>query len=401
MTMAAPDMSVLRGRRVRIVHHALEVGGAEVQSLHLAEYLVRHDNDVEVWGFSDAGALARRCEELGIRWRLVPIAWAAGRANRTRDLMHLARVLRRDRPDIVLPYTDLPNMLCGAVSRLARVPLTVWQNRGVDTLSRSRLAKYVMARARCVICNSVHRRQYLVETLGVPAERVHVVRNGVAVPPPIRNRTEWRTMLGTEPHTFVAAMVANLTSFKDHTTLLRAWRGVLDRVTGHRPLLVLAGRYGDTTETLKALAFDLGLGDSVRFVGFLDDLGGLLSAIDAAVFSSRGEGLPNGVLEPMSVGLPVLATDNAGVREALGQGEDRQIVPSGDPTALADKIIWAMTRADEAAACGRANQVRAASTFSVRAMCENTSALLQACMNRSDTTIAPAAWEQRRAGACR
>src|SRR2546422_3401192 len=51
------------------------------------------------------------------------------------------------------------------------------------------------------------------------------------------------------------------------------------------------------TTLFRSLAFDLGLGKSVHFLGQVTDVSGLLAASDLAVFSSRSEGSPNGVLE--------------------------------------------------------------------------------------------------------
>jgi glycosyltransferase involved in cell wall biosynthesis len=101
------------------------------------------------------------------------------------------------------------------------------------------------------------------------------------------------------------------------------------------PLLVLAGRPSRTEKEVKALAFDLELGESVRFLGTVDDVGGLLAGSDIGVLSSRRESRPRAVLEYMACGLPVAGTDIRGIREAVGPEGLRFLAPAGDAEALA------------------------------------------------------------------
>ena len=69
---------------------------------------------------------------------------------------------------------------------------------------------------------------------------------------------------------------------------------------------------------VEALIQELKIVSSVRLVGEVPDLANLLGALDLGVFSSRFEGCPNGVLECMAAGLPVVATDIPGIIEAVG-----------------------------------------------------------------------------------
>jgi glycosyltransferase involved in cell wall biosynthesis len=179
-------------------------------------------------------------------------------------------------------------------------------------------------------------------------------------------------------------MVGNLTHFKDHATLLRAWRLVMDgsAATETKPTLLLAGGLESETEPLRRLGWDLALGDSVRFLGFVEDVPGLLHAVDIGVFSSRSEGCPNGVLEPMAAGLPLVASDNEGVREALG--DDRQTVPVGSPEATAKAILAMFGSPELRRELGQRNRARVEAEFSISAMCEQTAALITSRLGACD-----------------
>jgi glycosyltransferase involved in cell wall biosynthesis len=120
----------------------------------------------------------------------------------------------------------------------------------------------------------------------------------------------------------------------------------------------------------------LQIDDSVRFVGPVSDVAGLLGAVDVGVFSSRSEGCPNAVLESMAVGLPVAGTDTEGIREVVGPAGARLLTAPGDSEALAAVLL---TLANDPQLCGEigaANRQRVRNNYDPRRMCKETAALL-------------------------
>jgi glycosyltransferase involved in cell wall biosynthesis len=101
---------------------------------------------------------------------------------------------------------------------------------------------------------------------------------------------------------------------------------------------VIAGE-GELMPRLKERAAELGIAEHVYFIGRCDDVASLLFASHVGVLSSKAEGFANAILEYMAVGLPVVATDVGGVREAVVEGETGYIVPSGDDAQMAERII--------------------------------------------------------------
>ncbi len=369
----------LEGTRIVIVLEGLELAGAERQAILLARHLVRHERaHVEIWCMSKPGRGAAMCAEEGIPWRLVPVDPRWSRWRLPLILARFARELRGFRADVVLPYTLVPNVLCCATARWCGARLTVWNQRdaGLARIAR-RLERWAARRAGLVVSNSRPGARFLAEALGVAPERIRLVPSGVEAVTRVPSREAMRESLGVGTEAFLACMVAHLNDYKDHATLLRAWKMVVERVGDTRPtILLLAGRFGETHASLVALARQLRIESRVRFLGPVTDVPGLLAAMDLGVHSSRLEGCPNGVLESMAAGLAIAGTDNEGIRDAVCEDGENLLAPAGDPHALADRILLAAADPALRARLGEANRARALREFSAERMCETMTGLI-------------------------
>ena len=368
---------MLKGRRIVFVLGNLELGGAERQALILARYLSQQEEAlVEVWGFNKSGPVAEICEQHGLRARVIPYQFSESRLSKLQALVRVARALRAARPDILLPYTFWPNVVCGLVWRWTGARVCVWNQRDEGIVPfGSPSVRWAAQRTPRFVSNSDAGARFLVEKLGVDAEKVTVIRNGVETIAPQLDRRAWRERLAVDDRTFVACMVANLHAHKDHATLLRAWRHVLR----HKPsaVLVLAGRRDGAYESLTALASELKIDDSVRFVGAVSDVPGLLNAADVSVFSSRSEGCPNAVLESMAAGLPIAGTNIEGIREVVGATGMQFLAPVEDGESLSEVLVRLANDPALRARIGAENRERIRQNYDSLRMCEETATLLK------------------------
>jgi glycosyltransferase involved in cell wall biosynthesis len=375
--------------RVAIVLGGLELGGSERQALLLARYLAHKQGaEVEVWGFGDPGGAAEMAEEYGIPWRAVASPWSPKRL-RLGSLARFAWMLRCAQLDVILPYTMLPNVVCGLIWRWTGARLCIWNQRDEGLYRMERRAEHrAIRQTPWFVSNSQAGVDFLIRTFGVNPDRIRLIHNGVELARPESDRPTWRSRLGVSEDCFLACMVANLSVFKDHVTLLKSWRKVVDRMDAiSRPaVLLLAGRFNTTYESLKVLANDLELGRSVRFLGKVNDIAGLLSAVDLGVFSSHTEGCPNSVLECMAAGLMVVGTDIPGIREAVGPDGYSFLAPPGDVEALADQILGLAANPKMCAKRGAANRHRIEMEFSPQRMCEKMVALIVDGLRGGGTT---------------
>ena len=374
--------SVLKDRRIVFVLGNLELGGAERQALMLARHLREHEcANVEVWGFNKSGPAADICERHGIRWRVVGYPFTARVLKRLLSLVKLAWLLRKARPDVLLPYTTVPNVACGLIWKFTGARVCVWNQRDEGLVDlKTWWERWAVKRVSHFISNSHAGARFLTDKLNVSSTRVRVIQNGISESVPAMDRGAWRKRLEIHDEAFVACMIANLHSNKDHKTLLKAWREVVTelKACGRNAVLVLAGRHDDAYESLLALAYELEIDHAIRFAGYVDDVAGLLNAVDVGVFSSRSEGCPNGVLECMAAGLAVAGTNIEGVRDVVGPQGVELLAPAGDASALARVILRLASDPVLCATIGDQNRKRIREQYDSQRMCEETVAYLTA-----------------------
>jgi glycosyltransferase involved in cell wall biosynthesis len=149
-------------------------------------------------------------------------------------------------------------------------------------------------------------------------------------------RSAARASLGLGADEPVIGTVGNLTTKKDHETLLRAVALAREEVPAIR--LVLIGSGPLDAETRRRVAA-LGLADSVIMAGSREDVPDLLPGFDVFALSSRFEGLPIALLEAMATGLACVATTVGGIPEVVTDGRDGMLVAPGDPAGLAAALV--------------------------------------------------------------
>ena len=372
---------ILRGKRVLFGLCGFELGGAERQALHLAKWLQETEGcEVVVWGHHHNIPGPERVIEFCNRHNIVleehRFRWPCRKRDFVRDFRGLARGLRKLQPDIILPYTSWPNVGLNLAARFVPSAVCYWGQRDVVALRGSFAERLAIKRARRIICNASHEVEHLKEIFGglIEPERVAVVHNGVELAPAERSRSQWRNQLQIDADAVVVVMLANFREDKGHALLLRAWQRVRRQNEALKAVLVLAGAKQRNFNNIRQLADELGIGDSIRFPGHVRDVTGLLRAADIGVLVSRAEGLPNALLESMAAGLPVVAPDIAGAREALGR-KSRLFNPEVAES-LAELVQTYCLDRSLRIKEGRINSEIIATNFSVGVMCRNMRGIL-------------------------
>ncbi len=203
------------------------------------------------------------------------------------------------------------------------------------------------------------------------ARAMRVVHNGVDVEM-FRPRAEATAKCSEPAKPFVFGVACRLAPIKGLTYLLEAVGRLRDDL---REFRFDIGGEGPEQGRLEAQAGELGLGDHVRFLGPISPaaMPDFYHSIDALVLPSvSDEGFPLVVLEAMACGLPVIASDVGGTKEAVRSGLDGWVVPPRDPEALASALMEALQiSTDERTALSERVRARVCTSFSLAAQSAN------------------------------
>lgn len=375
MTQLSPEL-VNRFRKKRflfVIGQCAEMGGSERQAILLADVLKRQAQcDVQFLSWGGVGRVTDELAQLDIPLHEFPLTWNASRIVRFLELRRLSNFIRHEiEPQILLPYIGFNCKIIGLIWRKTGAEFTWWNQRdeGRDIFG-SWAERRVIRDVPAVVSNSYEGRDFLVARFGLPPDTVSVLNNGVTLPEESQPGTSsWRERLGIANGGLLFTMVANLTIYKDHLTLLKAFKRCCE--SERRLHLAIAGMFHRTTQELKALAFDLGLGGKVHFLGPIDSVNDLLQATDVYVHSSYTEGCPNAVLEAMSNGLCVCGTDISGMRQAIGEAQADLLAPPKDDIALSKILLLLANDETKRKKIGRENRVRIAECFDPTILAES------------------------------
>ena len=188
--------------------------------------------------------------------------------------------------------------------------------------------------------------------------QARIIHNGVPADAPAATPADVDTP--------VIITVARLAPPKDLALLLQALSTVRSpfhlRVVGDGPL----------RSALEAQAATLNLSHQITWLGTRSDVPQHLAEAHLFALVSRQEGFPIAILEAMRAGLPVVASDVGGVREAVQPERTGLLVPRGDAGALADALEALLADSARREAMGQAGRADFARRFSAHQMCRAT-----------------------------
>lgn len=350
-------------------------GGSQRQTVLLAnELLAREELRVEVGCLNRRGAFLEDLHMEPADVQEFPLRRFYDHTG-LRAAYRLARHCRDRRIRLIHSFDFYSNVLAAMASLLSGETrlLASRRYRTLTDKSRHRWGeRFTYAVSESVLFNSERNARWAVDEGLIPEEKVHVVPNGVAL------EDFAPSGLSDAPATTVG-IVGRLHEKKGHDVLLEAFASVAD---SHDDLELIVVGDGELRPGLEDMAAKLGIASKVRWVGEQGDVPSWLRRFDIAVLASRSEGMPNVLLEYMAAGLPVVASDVAGVGEILrANGEHGLLVPPDDPRALASAITRLVEDFELRRSLGRAARERA-QAFSMGAMTESVVSLYASILAR-------------------
>jgi len=369
----------------KIIHiiGGLEFGGAENMLQTLALNSTVHEHLIFSLSIEDRHSerfRERGCdvETFGIRIPSATALWKKS-ARVILGMIHLYRQIKRESPDIVQTWMYQSDIIGGVIGRALGIKVC-WGifNSNLDRKNyrlRTNMIILLCARLSRVIPHEIWSCSRLgVKThagVGYPRRGIRTIPAGVNTDrfkPVSENQVTTGNLPSKDNDALVVGTIARWDPQKDYRTLLHAFKNIREEFP--RAELWLAGGYGidDENEVLISMIEGHKLTDAVRLFGALSDrLIWFYRSLDVFVLSSLGEGVPNVILEAMSMEVPCLGSDVGDIADVLDDIE--LIVERQSIEELSKKLSALLSKSrDERREIGRGLRQRVQECYSSQQM---------------------------------
>jgi glycosyltransferase involved in cell wall biosynthesis len=354
--------------RIVLMIPTLDQSGAEKQFALLATRLPPDEFDVHAIALTRGGPYADELAAAGI-----PLTVLGKRARfDPLTLMRLRSELRRLQPQILHTWLFAANAygrLCAGVVPHAKI---VVSERCVDRWKAGWqlwLDRRLIGRTDRLVGNSTSVVEFYRE-LGVPAEKLVCVPNGIVVPVSPDAASGWDRAamlrdLDLPPDAFVVGFTGRLAKQKRVEDLI--WAVETLRQIRPQLRLVIVGD-GPEREPLETFAREIGCDQHVRFVGHRADALAWINTFDVFCLASSFEGMSNSVMEAMSLGKPVIASDIPANRELVVQSETGFLPKPGDTVGIMQFLRRLIDEPGLGETLGQAGRERIQQSFTIPRM---------------------------------
>jgi glycosyltransferase involved in cell wall biosynthesis len=293
----------------------------------------------------------------------------------------LRRLINERRPDVVVSTVNANALLTGAALRrsdhrppwIARIGSSP---RHLDRGLRSLAARKLYRGADRIVVNSKRLADEVAEVYPFLKGRITTILNPCDFDLIDRLASEPSRAMERPPGPLLIA-VGRLTQAKRYDIMLEAFAIVRSKVDA---TLWVCGE-GPLRKPLERQTLQLGLRDSVRWLGFQRNPYGLMRQADVFVLTSEFEGLPNSLIEAQGLGIPAISTNcPTGPNEIIENGTTGSISPVGDIEAIAAAALQILSDDEARRKMVAAARVRSRALFNHPAILSEWQALLTHCI---------------------
>jgi glycosyltransferase involved in cell wall biosynthesis len=300
-------------KRILEIIPTLDRAGAEKQLALLAAGLPADEFEVHVCALTRGGPLLEDLDRAGIpttvigkRWKIDPQAF-----------FRLKRFVADWKPDLIHTWIFAANAYGRAAGMWCKVKCLVAGERCVDPWKGGRdlaIDRYLARRTAKIVTNSSGVKEFY-KAHGLPPEKFVIIPNGILPPKPSTTpRDVLLDELGLPAGSRLIGLVGRLWAQKRVDDAIWA-ADLLKRVRDDTHLLILGD--GPLGERLRRFRDKVEICDRVHFLGHRDDAWRIIPHFDVLWSTSAYEGQSNVIMEAMSHGVPVVATDIAGTRDLV------------------------------------------------------------------------------------
>ena len=358
-----------------------DLGGAQVHLYELVSHCRQHGIQPYVVVGTD-GWLSEQLRILGVLVIVVPkLVREISFKKDLQAIYRLSGIIGEIHPDLVHCHSSKAGILGRIAAWINHVPVVFtahgWAfTEGVHPVKRfvygciERVIAHITAK---IICVSEYDRQLGLCYMGNQGHKLVTVYNGIS------SQETSATAERIFGETLQFIMVARFSAPKEHIQVLRALQIVKSRGKSIRVTFVGDGPdYNQVKHTARAFQVD----DMVVFEGQSDHVRRLLPQYDVFLLISRWEGFPISILEAMSAGLPVMASNVGGVKEEVVDGSTGWLIPNGDYKYLADRMIDVIDHRERLQQLGENGKKMFEENFTVVKMLDKIWRIYDECLGR-------------------
>ena len=321
-------------KQLRILHTeaSLGWGGQEIRVLTEAQIFLKHGHEVFLVADSQS-QIARKAPNYGVKVIAINI-----NKKRLGDLLALRKVIKETKPDIINCHSSTDHWL-SAIARLTlKLKPAIVRTRHISThVHRNKPTKWLYNNGTDAIMTTGQSiRTQLLDGDFVNGKTIFSVPTGIDTDRfAPGDKLKQKMLLGLSPDHFVFGIVATLRSWKGHSDLIAAF----NLLNNPKITLVIVGD-GPQMGNCQKLAKESLYPQHISIVGEKSDVVPYLQAFDCFVLPSyANEGIPQALLQAMSVGLPIISCPIGGIPEAVNDYKQATLVPTQDPKELAKAML--------------------------------------------------------------
>ncbi|HID56525.1 TPA: glycosyltransferase [Candidatus Poribacteria bacterium] len=252
--------------------------------------------------------------------------------------LRVASLIGELKVDLIHTHNVGPLIYGGLASIITGLPLVHTEHSRLPQHEKRlrSIEKALSLKASKIVAVSKCVADQLINEQGIRPDKVMIIPNGVDVDlfaKARQGRDDVRKELGIGDGEIVIGTVGRLAAVKDYATLIQAF--ALVKAGEEKTVKLLMVGDGPEREKLERTADEIGVREHVIFLGMRDDVPELMAAMDIFALSSIDEGLPLAILEAMSAGLPIVATEVGGIPEAVEHGLNGFLLPPRSPQRMA------------------------------------------------------------------
>ena len=370
-------------KNIRVVHiiDQLRIGGAQKLLVTFVKEAQRRSMPVEIVCLrrENPNSVISELEKYNAVITYLP----AGKLLDPGRFWRLLNYIRHSQADLVQTHLTYANILGSTAAYLAGLPSAATLHLAGPDRRYSRLREQLETfciRFFCRLAIAVGPETARQQASRLGSKKISVVLNAVELPPPVSAARiqEVRKELGINPDSRVFISVGRFSIVKAFHVLIEAFAAYHKQ--DPNSALVLVGD-GKMRADWEQLAEDLGVSGDVLFTGLRDDVPDLLAASDLYVCSSTVEGTPLAVMEAISAGLPVVATNVGDLPVLIDPGFGILVEPD-DSEAIMDAAALILKDTDGRQNMADAARVYASAHFSSGAWMDTLLAVYQIVLGR-------------------